>query len=211
MRASTAYLAGAGTIVAAIAMGLGGGLIAGNIMNPTSPKQGPDTTRLERSAEPVAAANTASEYVPYLAGSQAFGAAFAASVQAEPQRAAANAEPSAQTAAASESKPVNASAAQPASPAEQASGESNSAPEGAYARAKDADLKRAASERRRAERRQQWAERRRHEMREPRELRGRTDWDDVARSVRADSDSREFAASPRVGVPQIRLFGPDDE
>ena len=32
MRASTAYFVGAGTIVAAIAIGLGGGIVAGNIM-----------------------------------------------------------------------------------------------------------------------------------------------------------------------------------
>ena len=39
MRASTAYFVGAGTIVAAIGVGLGGGIVAGNIMNPVTPKQ----------------------------------------------------------------------------------------------------------------------------------------------------------------------------
>ena len=34
MRASMAYLGGAGTVIVAIAMGLGGGLLMGNIMNP---------------------------------------------------------------------------------------------------------------------------------------------------------------------------------
>ena len=32
MRASTAYFVGAGTIIVAIAIGLGGGIVAGNIM-----------------------------------------------------------------------------------------------------------------------------------------------------------------------------------
>ena len=39
MRASTAYFVGAGTIVAAIAIGLGGGIVAGNIMNPGEARQ----------------------------------------------------------------------------------------------------------------------------------------------------------------------------
>ena len=43
MRAATAYFIGAGSIVAAIAVGLGGGIVAGNIMHPIAPKQGPDT------------------------------------------------------------------------------------------------------------------------------------------------------------------------
>ena len=79
-----------------------------------------------------------------------------------------------------------------------------SAPENAYAKANDADVKRAAAEQRRAERRKQWAERRRHEMREPRAARDRTDWDDVARNVREDSDSRDRASGPR-GFPQVKL------
>ena len=56
MRASTAYFVGAGTIVAAIAIGLGGGIVAGNIMNPIAPKQGPDTTKITRRAEAATAA-----------------------------------------------------------------------------------------------------------------------------------------------------------
>ena len=51
MRASTAYFVGAGTIVAAIAIGLGGGIVAGNIMNPVAPKQGPDTSKMAQRAE----------------------------------------------------------------------------------------------------------------------------------------------------------------
>jgi hypothetical protein len=184
MRASTAYFVGAGTIVAAIAIGLGGGIVAGNIMNPIAPKQVSDASKLERRAASVTT-NARSERVQYLTGSQVFGAVIAPAAKAE---------------------------AQPAKPAEQqASTEPASPPENAYAKAKDGDVKRAASERRRADRQQRWAERHRHEMRD------RTDWDDVARNAREDADAREFAASPRrgfrqsPGFPQIKLFRPDDE
>jgi hypothetical protein len=71
MRASMAYLAGAGTIVVAIAIGLGGGLVAGNIMNPHQPKQGP-TSKVERQASTVGqagAGNTTEVAPPSNAGS----------------------------------------------------------------------------------------------------------------------------------------------
>ncbi|MBR0719179.1 hypothetical protein [Bradyrhizobium liaoningense] len=193
MRASTAYFVGAGTIVAAIAIGLGGGLIAGNIMHPVTPKQGPDTAKYERRAEPVVAAATASgpsEHVRYLTGSQVFGAVFAPPAHAESQTKTASTEPPAP--AANDARTANAAYA----------------PENAYAKASESDTKRAAQERRRAERQQHWAERRRQEMRGPRD---RTDWNDVARSVREDSESREFIASRRPALPQIRLFGSDDD
>ncbi|MGY3406356.1 hypothetical protein ACVWZV_002469 [Bradyrhizobium sp. GM5.1] len=79
MRASTAYFVGAGTIVAAIAIGLGGGIVAGNIMNPVSPKQGPDTSKIAQRADAKPATTEApSERLQYLTGSQAFGAMVAA-------------------------------------------------------------------------------------------------------------------------------------
>jgi hypothetical protein len=61
------------------------------------------------------------------------------------------------------------------------------------------------------ERRERWAERRHYDPREPRGMRDRTDWDDVARNIREDSDARDVASRPRSGLPQIRLFGPDDD
>ncbi|MBR0830801.1 hypothetical protein JQ596_35385 [Bradyrhizobium manausense] len=214
MRASTAYFVGAGTIVAAIAIGLGGGLIAGNIMHPVTSKQGPDTAKYEARTEPVAAvaARAPSERVQYLRGSQAFGAAILPPAQAEPQTKTASTEPSVPAPAANDAKTANTAAA-PAAPAakpaeQQAARETPAAPENAYAKASESDVKRAAREQRRAERRQHWAERRRQEMREPRD---RTDWNDVARSVREDSESREFIASRRPALPQIRLFGSDDD
>lgn len=232
MRAATAYFVGAGTIIAAIAIGLGGGIVAGNIMNPISPKHGPDTSRPEHRAQPAVATAAPSEHVPYLAGSQAMVEALGAPAQAEPQstvgqRAAGQstvgsvAPPAPQQAAVSNEKPdeaarndvknevksANAQPTEPAKPVEKRT-ESRAASENAYAKASDSDVKRAASEQRRAERRKYWAERRRNEMRASRE---RTDWDDVARSVREDSESRDWASGPRSGLPQIRLFGSDDD
>ncbi|MGY3031657.1 type IV secretory pathway VirB10-like protein [Bradyrhizobium sp. USDA 4354] len=225
MRASTAYFVGAGTIVAAIAIGLGGGIVAGNIMNPIAPKQGPDTSKVaQRTEAPTAPTTSApSERVNYLTGSQAFGAMIAAPARAEAkpeaarpdtQTTQANAEPPApqpsQAAAVEPPKPASSPPA--AKPAEQqASTEPSSSSNNAYAKARDSDVKRAATERRRAERRERWAERRHYEFREPRGMRDRTDWDDVARNIREDSDARDFAGRPRGGFPQIRLFGPDDD
>ncbi|UPK35058.1 hypothetical protein IVB18_44955 [Bradyrhizobium sp. 186] len=233
MRASTAYFVGVGSIVAAIAIGLGGGIVAGNIMHPTAPKQGPDTGKTAQRAEPAAATTTASapsERVQYLTGSQTFGAMTAAPAQAqdeakpeEAKSAAQNtqaktepktepASPPPQTAAAEPSKPVSASSPQAAKPAEQqASTQPASSPDNAYAKARDSDVKRAASERRRVERRERWAERRHYDFRAPRGMRDQTNWDDVARNVREDSDARDFSARPRSGFPQIRLFDPDDD
>jgi len=189
MRASTAYFVGAGTIIAAIAIGLGGGIVAGNIMNPITPKQASDSGKPEQRAETVAATNVPSEHLQYLRGSQAFGAVFTPPAQRQTMTARAE-PPAAQTA-----KPVD-------KPAErQASTEQASSPENAYAKARDSELKRATSERRRADRRQHH----RYEMRD------RTDWDDVARNVHEDSDGREFSPGARRGLPQIRLFGGDDD
>ncbi|GGI20851.1 hypothetical protein [Bradyrhizobium guangdongense] len=223
MRASTAYFVGAGSIVAAIAIGLGGGIVAGNIMNPIAPKQGPDTSKMAQRSGAAGAAttNAPSERVQYLTGSQAFGAMIAAPAQAEAKpdvkpetgTTQANAEPPAppQTAATEPAKPTP-SPPQAARPAEQqAATEPASSPENAYAKARESDVKRAASERRRAERHARWAERRRYDQRDARGGRDQTNWDDVARNIREDSDSRDYASRPRGGFPQIRLFGSDDD
>lgn len=216
MRAATAYFVGAGTIIAAIGIGLGGGIVAGNIMNPIAPKQGPDTSRLERRAQPVVATVSPSERVPYLIGSQAMVEVLGAPAQAAPQDTAETVVSSAPQPAVSNEKPnevkneVKSTSPQPTEPAKSAEKqtESRPAPENAYAKAGEADAKRAASEQRRAERRKYWAERRRNEMRGPRD---RPDWNDVARNVREDSDSRDLASAPRSGFPRIKLFGSDDD
>ena len=53
MRASTAYFAGAGTVIAAIAAGVGGGLLIADMVSPKTPKT--ELSRLERrmSPEPI--------------------------------------------------------------------------------------------------------------------------------------------------------------
>ncbi|WP_439394915.1 hypothetical protein ACRQ5Q_38010 [Bradyrhizobium sp. PMVTL-01] len=226
MRASTAYFVGAGTIIAAIGIGLGGGIVAGNIMNPIAPKQVADTSRVAQRAEAAGTSsqtNAPSERVQYLTGSQAFGTIIAAPAQAEAkpeaakpdtQTTQANAEPSApqpsQATAVEPPKPAPASRA--ARPVEQqASTEPSSSPDNAYAKARDSDVRRAASERRRTDRRERWAERHRYDSRDPRSMRDRTDWDDVARNIRQDSDARDYAGRSRGGFPQIRLFGSDDD
>jgi hypothetical protein len=88
MRASTAYFAGAGTVAAAIVAGVGGGLLFGNIVSPTTPKHGTETTLLERRMQqaPIRATTAPSEPVPYLAAPQLPGpgaAVTAAAAQTE--------------------------------------------------------------------------------------------------------------------------------
>ncbi|SFH83388.1 hypothetical protein [Bradyrhizobium sp. Gha] len=218
MRALTAYFVGAGSIIAAIAIGLGGGIVAGNIMHPIAPKQGPDTAKAAQRAEASAPAMTSapSERVQYLTGSQSFGAMIAAPAQAQSE-----AKPDAGTSQASAEppKPTPSPSPQTTKPVEQqASTEPASSPENAYAKASNSDVKRAASERRRAERHERWARHRYeqrdvrgYEQRDARGMRDQTNWDDVARNVREDSDARDSASRPRGGFPQIRLFGPDDD
>ena len=226
MRASTAYFVGAGSIVAAIAIGLGGGIVAGDIMHPIAPKQGPDAARMAQRAEAAAPVTTSapSERIQYLTGSQSFGAMIAASEQtqgeAKPetkpdvQATQASAEPAAPpplqtTAAVEPPQPVPASPPQATKPAEQqASTEPASSPDNAYAKARDSDVKHAASERRRAERHERWA-RRHYDTRDARGWHDQTDWDDVARNVRADSGTRNVVVRrPRGG---FSLFGPDND
>ncbi|MDB5579619.1 MAG: hypothetical protein JWR80_4795, partial [Bradyrhizobium sp.] len=81
------------------------------------------------------------------------------------------------------------------------------APEDSLAKAKDADLKRAATEKRRTERRQQWSEKRRYQRREDpdQELR------EVEAKVRAQTETRPVLASEpaRSEMPRIRLFDLD--
>src|SRR6185369_3129820 len=73
MRVSTAYFVGAGTVVVAIAAGLGGGLLLGNIMSPQQPKHpSSEVARLEQRAapQPIPAMAGASQPVPYTAAPQ---------------------------------------------------------------------------------------------------------------------------------------------
>jgi hypothetical protein len=217
MRTSTAFFAGAGTVVAAIAAGLGGGLLIADMVSPHSSRQ--EMTRLERrmSPEPIPVSNAPSEPVPYLAGAQA--AITNPNAAAAPAR---DQQPAALTdASAANARPAT-SAPQPPVPATQATApdqnkasEQIKARDDAFAEPGDADVRheadarreaKRAEERRRAERRQQWADKRRYQQRQDQELR------EVEQKVREVTEPRRiFAAEPvRIETPRIKLFGEDD-
>jgi hypothetical protein len=218
MRASMVYFAGVGTVVVAIGAGLGGGLLIANVMNPHSLKQGAETTKLERrmSAEAIPAANAPAEPVPYLATQPPAGPAIAAAPKQSPQTQteAANPPPSAAqpaqptVAADTAGKPPEAQPSQqPQAPTARAAiREQTAAPDNAFAKARDADLKRAAEKRKAERRQQQWADRRRYEQRKDQEPQ------DSEQSVREETAPRQFIERPvRLEFPRIRMFGRDDD
>jgi hypothetical protein len=238
MRTSMAYLAGAGTVVTAIAAGIGGGLVIGNIMSPQAPKQ--ELSKIERRGLVEAPPSTKDPLVPvpYLAATQGAsnGPVVVAPSPQNTQADAGNATPQATQAAApapspqssevtasndqsaksdQSVKPTEASkseaskvsdapaskstapTAQPAATREQAQAPTA---DDSYAKARDADLKRAA-ERRKAERRSQWTDRRRYPPSREQELR------DVEESVREDTGTRVYEQRPmRLEYPQVRFF-----
>jgi hypothetical protein len=215
MRASTAYFAGAGTVLVAIVTGLGGGFLVADIINPKSSKHGTEMTRLEQrmSPQPIAATAAPAQPVLYLGAVQpnAPGTAAAVPAPAEPAN-------STQTEAASSTstpaQPSDASTAKPQPAASEAAAaqavaheRAAAAPDDAIAKARDIDVKRV--EKRRIERRQQWAERRRYQQRrQEQELRA------VEERVREDTypTRQAFREEPaRIESPQIRLFGQDWE
>ena len=210
MRITTAYFAGVGTVAVAIAAGLGGGLLFSNIVAPHEAKYAAEPTKLEQrmGARSIPVASAPSEPTPYLAATQPAAAApvvAAAPAQTEaptPSPAAAPpAEPkTASNAAAAEQVTPPPKAPQPAEPAAR---EPVASPREAFAKARDADIKRAATEKRRAERHQQWADKRRD--RQPREQ----ELEAVEHSVREATEPRQaFVAEPaRLDTPRIRLFG----
>ena len=215
MRASMAYFAGAGTVIAAIVGGVGGGLLIADMISPKSPKQ--ELTLLERRTPPapIQAVAGASEPVAYLAPPQpsvAASAAAPAPIQANTQADNSASTPAPPVDAAAGSKAA-VSAAQPATPPTHAAAREQTASpqtatpqtansEEAYAKPRDADAKRT-TERRRVDRRQQWTEKRRYQQRPDQELRA------VEDRVREETEPRrEFAVEPaRIESPRIRLFG----
>jgi hypothetical protein len=232
MRMSTAYFAGAGTVVIAVAIGLGGGLLMAEMMNPRVPT---DTARLERRTAPqpaptpapsaVANSVTSASTSSYLAATQAAARTPvvvkpAGDGQPNPQAIAEPPQPSPVTAAAA--VPTQTAVAEPASApaAANMSQQQASPPEAAYAKASDADLKssdgksrdtdsrRAERERRRTERRQQWAEHRRQR----RDLDTRPDMRAVEQAVREDTEARPAYVVERVGptTPRFNLFDEND-
>jgi hypothetical protein len=209
MRTSTAYFAGAGTVVAAIVAGLGGGLLIANIVSPHSSKNGTEMTRLEQrmSAQPIAVIAAPSEPVPYVAATQAV-AATNVSPQAQPEQGqqaqAANTAPTTEgrdsTTAPQSATSTSSQSATPA--AQPVAGEQAASPQDAVARARDADTRHAVVEKRRYDRRPQWAERHRYHQRQDQELR------EVEQKVREQTEpTQSFAAEPaRLEMPKVRLF-----
>jgi hypothetical protein len=213
-RVSTAYFVGAGTVVAAVVAGLGGGVLIANTVSPHSREM----TKLERrmSPEPIPVTNAASEPVSYLAATEAAATkpvvVAPAPDHAEPQpvqqtEAANNSLAATQSATDGRETPAARSAGSnsPQSSAQLAAREQGASPDNALARARDVDVKRAATEKRRSERRQQWAEKRRY----PRDQELR----DVEQKVREETEPTQslptqgFAAEPvRVEMPRIRFF-----
>ena len=208
MRTSTAYFAGVGTVVAAVAAGLGGGLLISNIVNPHEPKTEMSKLEQRMSSKPIPVANAPSEPVSYLAATQpAASGPITVATPAEKQQSSETV-----SAAPTRTQPAEAPAPQPAAPvtqaatSEQAKASETKAPEtkaprapetrtteDAFAKARgadvmrDADVRREAKrveEKRKAERRQQWTERRRNLRRQDQELR------DVEQKVREETEPR---------------------
>ena len=223
MRTTTAYFAGVGTVAVAIAAGLGGGLLFSNMVAPHQPKYAAEPTKLEQrmADRTIPVSSTPSEPVPYLAATQpaTTPVVAAAPAQAQPQPQTPTEQKPAEASAATppvEQQANNAALAQPAAstppPAstDQTVREPATAQREAFAKARDADIKRAATEKRRAERHQQWADKRRDRQPRERELEA------VEQSVRDVTEPRQaFMAeparldTPRLDTPRIRLFGDD--
>ena len=209
MRASTAYFAGAGTVIVAIVGGIGGGLLFADIVSPKTPKQ--ELTRLEQrmSAQPIQVKADPSEPAPNPAATPSSTTAAASTAPAPPPaqteaKITPAATPPADTLAATQAAvPVTQAPASPPPAPRQAA----TAPEDSLAKAKDVDIKRAATEKRRTERRQQWSEKRRYQRREDpdQELR------EVEAKVREATQTRPILASEPVRneIPRIRLFDLD--
>lgn len=239
MRASTAYFAGAGTVLAAIVGGIGGGLLFADMISPKGPKQ--ELTKLEQrmSSQPIqvkadpepvvnpaatpptttAAAPAAPAPTPAPAQNEAVNSAPAAAPSpAETAAAARRAAPAIQSeapppqpavqpkqAAASEDPVAKAKLEDPVAKAKPEDSVARAKPEDSLAKAKDTDIKRAAADKRKVERRQQWTERRRNVQRRDQELL------EFEEKVREETESRPvFASEPaHAEMPRIRLFGLD--
>jgi hypothetical protein len=225
MRISTAYFAGVGTVIVAVAAGLGGGYLAANVTNP--PTQGVSKLERRMSAEPITVATASAEPVSRVVATTN-PASAPAQEQPQPQsQTKAGVPPANNTRAeekvASEEKTANNVAAarptqlplQPVKSAEQTE-EKTAAPRDVFAKARGTDVKRADAEKRRAERRQLWADKRRvqqpreqeleaveervREVTEPRRIR-----------IRQEGEPREMFAEPaRNETPRIRLFDQDN-
>jgi hypothetical protein len=217
MRTTTAYFAGVGTVAVAIAVGLGGGLLFGNVVAPHQPKYAAEPTKLEqRMADrtiPVTSAPTTSapsEPTPYLSATEPAATNPVVVAAPQPQAESPSAPSGEQKTASNTATDQVTSPPQASAPAEPAAREPAASPRESFAKARDADLKRMANEKRRTERHPQWADKRRD--RQPREQ----ELEAVEQSVRDATEPRQaFRAepasldTPRLDAPRIRLFGDD--
>jgi len=204
MRTSMAYFAGAGTVIAAIVGGVGGGLLIAEMVSPKSPKQGVEQTRLERrtSPAPIAASSAPSEPVQYLSASQLPPSGAAAEPVPAPAQADNSASKPPQPVDTAAAPQTAAQAPQPAAAAVQpVTREQTAAADDAAARTRDGDSRRAV-EKRRGERHQHWADRRRHQPRQEQELQAGDE-----RGREEIEPRREFAPEPERATRVIRLFG----
>ena len=253
MRTSTAYFAGVGTVIMAVGAGLGGGYLAANVTHP--PTQAVSKLERRMSAEPIAVSTAPAVPVPQVAAADPTKPAAAPAQEPTPQQPQTQQQPNTQqpppqieaaapsaNPARAEEKPTNNVAAaqpvqpppQPSKPADQAD-EKTAGPREVYARASDADVKRADAEKRRAERRQQWTDKRRlkqpreqelskqpreqelesvearvREVTEPRRIRIREEGEPRGLFAEPRRRGDMFAEPVRSETPRIRLFDQDD-
>jgi len=212
MRVSIAYFAGVATVILAIATGLGGGLLLGDVMNPQGSKQA-EATRFDQRA-PIPAINGAAQPVPFMAATQVAATVGApqAPKQTEPQPSQ-QAQPQSQQASTEPAEPKpsperNAPAQSAAAPAQPTAAREGAAPEDSFAKARDDEVRRDARraedrDRRKAERRAQRAERRKWRQRD-------REGDELNR---AETGAREttqswppFIRQPAYGTGRMTLF-----
>jgi hypothetical protein len=232
MRASTAFFVGIGTVGLAIMAGLGGGLLVGNMMSPLPPKHAAAAARVEQPTRPQPM--SAASALAYTAATLAF-TDPAIDGNAPPAGEQVNAaSSSAATAGVAQNdqaaKPTDGAAAQPTQDARPITAAPQaSAPEDAYAKARDSDLKHEA-EKRRADRTRRFSDRHLREDNQSFDQQARDDRNGDAgdrpssysyyhsdrryRGATRGGDDREpryyVDEAPRYGFPRIQLFGPDD-
>ena len=209
MRTSTAFFAGAGTIIMVVAGGLGGGLMIANTMNPKAPAA--QTTKLERrAAEPSPSPSPS----PHSGVAQAAITPAVKDVPAQSGQDSAKTESSSQSSVQSRTQSTavtatNGAAARDPSPAPSPSPQATQrdahekpgAPDTAFAKAREADLKtpdadaRRNAQKRQSRHHQQWVERRRMQRppeADPRDMEQASRDDGDARGARDDNGARSY-------------------
>jgi hypothetical protein len=159
MRAKTAYLAGLGAVAVAIAAGLSGGQLFSNIVAPHQPKYVTEPTKLElrmaeRSMPVTSLPSEPASAIAVMQPTTTVPVVCAAPVQIVPQSRKEVAPPPAEQKAALIAVQPATSTGPSLASSEQAAYEPSTTQGEAFARTRGADLKRAATEKRRADRQQ---------------------------------------------------------